>query len=54
VADSKLTRYRNKVTGSIVRVDDETAKTLGAAEFEKITDAQAKKLRSGESEQPSR
>lgn len=25
-----LTRYRNKVTGSIVRVDDATAKTLGA------------------------
>jgi hypothetical protein len=29
-----MTRFRNKVSGSIVRVDDETAKTLGA-EYEK-------------------
>lgn len=48
-----LTRYRNRATGSVVRVDEETAKTVGA-EFEKVTEAQAKKLRSGETEKPSR
>lgn len=40
-----LTRYRNRETGSVVRVDDETAKTLGAV-YEKVTDTQAAKARS--------
>lgn len=35
MAEQKLTRYRNRQTGSIVRVDDKTAETLGT-DFEKL------------------
>lgn len=51
MAEQQLTRHRNRATGSIVRVDDATAKTLGA-DYEKVTDSQAKKPR--ESGQTSR
>ena len=46
MAEQQLTRYRNRATGSIVRVDDETAKSLGA-EYEKADGRKAAGASSG-------